>query len=132
MSILSDLLLGFGAMAAAVYCFILSRKLSKLKGLDQDLGAAIAVLSHQVDEMTQALSSAQKTASESVESLDDKAQEASKIAERLDFMIAALQDLPEQDSPTSDISEATEEMSDQNFIDQEKTVFVRNNSRKAS
>lgn len=128
MSILSDLLLGFGAIAAAIYCFILSRKISKLKGLDQDLGSAIAVLSHQVDEMSQALSSAQETAGESAEILETKTIAASGIAERLEFMIAALQDLPDmpaQDAAPSQDIEASDD-------EEERTVFMRNSSRKAS
>ena len=59
LDIIADVLLGVGALAAAFYCVALSRKLSRLTGLDQELGTAIAILSQQVDEMTQVLQTAQ-------------------------------------------------------------------------
>ena len=127
MNILSDILLGFGAIAAAIYCFVLSRKLSKLKGLDQDLGSAIAILSRQVDEMTRVLSSAQATANDSASVLADKTEIATSVAERLELMIAALQDLPETelDADARFLEEARAPQPDVN-------LFVRNSSRRAS
>lgn len=127
MEFLADILLGFGALAAAVYCFVLSRKLSKLRGLDQDLGGAIAILSQQVDEMSKALTSAKETAATSANDLASKSKTASEIAERLEMMIAALHDLPDP-----------EEQADAEFIEEaaaptkDVTVFVRNASRRAA
>ncbi|MEP3347213.1 MAG: hypothetical protein ABJN34_06730 [Litoreibacter sp.] len=127
MDFISDIFLGFGAIGAAVYCFVLSRKLSKLKGLDQDLGAAIAILSRQVDDMTKALSSAQTTAGESAQILEDKTITAGEIAGRLELMIAALQDLPDvEQQADSDFIEAASE------IPPDTNVFVRNSDRRAS
>jgi len=127
LNILSDILLGFGAIAAAIYCFVLSRKLSKLKGLDQDLGSAIAILSRQVDEMTRVLSSAQATANDSASVLADKTEMATSVAERLELMIAALQDFPdaELDADARFLEEARAPQPDVN-------LFVRNSSRRAS
>lgn len=125
MNFISDILLGSGAIAAAVYCFILSRKLSKLKGLDQDLGSAIAILSQQVDEMTRVLSSAQETANNSATHLENKTTAATHIAEKLELMLAALQDLSEEDQD-QELNEAeTHSAADMN-------VFVRNSTRKVS
>ncbi|WP_298295563.1 hypothetical protein [uncultured Litoreibacter sp.] len=81
---LSDILLGAGALAAAFYCVVLSRKLNRLTGLDQDLGSAIALLSRQVDDMTTALEVAQASASGSHQELSDLTTRAEKIASRLD------------------------------------------------
>ncbi|RLJ41179.1 hypothetical protein BCF46_2967 [Litoreibacter meonggei] len=127
MNFISDILLGFGAIAAAVYCFVLSRKLSKLKGLDQDLGSAIAILSRQVDEMTKVLSSAQDATNNSASELENKTEVAANVAERLELMIAALQDLPETelDADARLLEEANAERPDVN-------LFVRNASRRAS
>lgn len=123
MNFASDILLGFGAIAAAIYCFVLSRKLSKLKGLDQDLGSAIAILSRQVDEMTKVLSSAQESASDSALVLESKTQAATIIAERLELMIAALQDLPENEHDADTEALRTPPPADVN-------LFVRNSARK--
>ncbi|PTX57562.1 hypothetical protein C8N43_2232 [Litoreibacter ponti] len=123
MDFFADILLGFGALFAAVYCLILSRKLSKLKGLDQDLGSAIAILSKQVDEMTKVLTEAKETATESSRELEDKTSSAKEIADRLEMMIAALHDLP--DPSSGDAASAPEEESDKTV-----TMFMRNASRK--
>ena len=125
MNLLADILLGSGAIAAAIYCFVLSRKLSILKGLDQDLGAAIAILSKQVDEMTRVLSSAQETANDSVSQLEDKTTVATHVAERLELMIAALQDLSETEKDHEFAQAEPHLAADMN-------VFVRNSTRKAS
>ena len=127
MDFLADILLGLGAIAAAIYCFVLSRKLSKLKGLDQDLGSAIAILSRQVDEMTRVLSSAQDTANNSASQLQSKTEIAANIAARLELMIAALQDLPEaeQEADARFLEEA-------NAVQPDANLFVRNSSRRAS
>ncbi|WP_298258922.1 hypothetical protein [uncultured Litoreibacter sp.] len=123
MNFLSDILLGFGAIAAAIYCFVLSRKLSNLKGLDQDLGSAIAVLSGQVDEMTKALASAQNTASDSAQQLEARTAAATQVSERLELMIAALQDLSETDD---------DPIPDEQPQPTNEVLFVRNASRQAS
>ena len=127
MNFLADILLGLGAIASAVYCFVLSRKLSRLKGLDQDLGSAIAILSRQVDEMTRVLSSAQETATDSASVLESKTEAAARVAERLELMIAALQDLPDaEQAADAQFSEAA------NPAGQDINLFVRNSSRRAS
>lgn len=118
MEFIADILLGFGAISAAFYCFILSRKINRLKGLDQDLGGAIAVLSKQVDEMTQVLTTAQSSATESADDLAAKTASAAAVTERLELMIAALQGLPDEDVEI-------------NTPEADATLFVRNPSRRA-
>ncbi len=75
----SDILLGIGALAAALYCVVLSRKLNGLTDLDQELGSAIALLSQQVDEMTAALDGAQQSATRSQSELAATIVQAQKI-----------------------------------------------------
>lgn len=80
---LSDILLGAGALAAAFYCVVLSRKLNRLTGLDQELGGAIALLSQQVDEMTGVLEAAQNSATGARDELTELTARAEDIAARL-------------------------------------------------
>ena len=62
MQLFADLLAGLGALGAAVYCLVLSRRLKRFNQLENGMGGAIAVLSAQVDDMTKALNRAQSTA----------------------------------------------------------------------
>lgn len=83
MEFISDILLGMGALAAAVYCVILSKKLNRLSGLDQELGTAIALLSRQVDEMTKVLDSAQSAADGARTDLQQATERAEVVAAQL-------------------------------------------------
>ncbi len=83
LSFLSDILLGAGALAAAFYCVVLSRKLNRLTGLDQELGGAIALLSQQVDEMTLVLQAAQSSATGTRDELTELTTRAEQIAAEL-------------------------------------------------
>lgn len=98
MEYFSDIFLGAAAIGAAVYCLLLSRKLSRLRGLDQDLGGAIAVLSTQVDEMTNVLRDAQKSAEASSADLQEISERAEAASERLELLVAAVHDLAEPPS----------------------------------
>lgn len=95
MEILADLLLASGALGAGLYCHVLSGRLKRFNALESGMGGAIAVLSQQVDEMTQALDTARRTATESSESLAQLVQRAEATASRLDVLLASLHDLPE-------------------------------------
>ena len=95
MDYFADIFLGAGALAAAFYCLVLSRKLSRLSGLDQDLGSAIAVLSKQVDEMTNVLNDAKHTAGQSAEQLQTMTARAEDVAGKLEIMLGALEELPD-------------------------------------
>jgi len=97
MSIIADFLLGAGAVGAATYCLILSRRLQRLTHLETGMGGAIAVLSAQVDEMTRALEKAQLAARNSESALERQTGRAEDARKRLEVLVAALQDLPETD-----------------------------------
>ncbi|AOZ67919.1 hypothetical protein LPB142_00120 [Rhodobacter xanthinilyticus] len=98
MQLISDILLGAAALAAAVYCIVLSRRLTRFNQLESGMGGAIAVLSAQVDDMTKALVRAQATAAASAEQLKALTERAENGAERLEIMLASLHDLPDSDT----------------------------------
>lgn len=95
MGFLSDLLLAAGAFGAAVFCLVLSRRLKALTALDSGMGAAIAVLSAQVDDLTRALKAAQEAAQGASGRLAAQTERAEAAARRLELLVAALHDLPE-------------------------------------
>ncbi|EPX84173.1 hypothetical protein ruthe_02383 [Rubellimicrobium thermophilum DSM 16684] len=93
---LSDVLLGAGAVAAGIYCLVLSRRLRRFTDLDRGLGGAVAVLSAQVDDLTQALARAEGAARESAATLGAASGRAEAAARRLELLMASLHDLPEE------------------------------------
>jgi len=94
MDLISDILLIAGALGAAFYCFILSRRLSRFTNLDKGVGGAIAVLSAQVDDMTRTLGQAQGIAGASTVTLQALTERAEGVARRLELMLASMHDLP--------------------------------------
>lgn len=94
MQLVADILLGSGALAAAVYCLVLSRRLSRFTRLESGMGSAIAVLSAQVDDLTRALARAEQTAAESAARLESERVLAERAAQRIELLVAALHDLP--------------------------------------
>lgn len=92
---IADILLIAGALGAAFYCIILSRRLSRFTDLEKGVGGAIAVLSAQVDDMTRALRTARDTASGSTKSLEALTERADGVARRLELLVASMHDLPE-------------------------------------
>lgn len=99
MGFLADLLLAGGAFGAAVFCLVLSRRLKALTGLDSGLGAAIAVLSAQVDELNRALAGAQAAARGASDQLAQRTERAEAACRKLELLIASLHDLPEAEAP---------------------------------
>ncbi|TVQ00709.1 MAG: hypothetical protein EA338_04925 [Roseinatronobacter sp.] len=91
MEILIDLTIAFGAIMAAAYCLLLSRRLRALTRLDGDVGKAIAVLSKQVDDLTKALRAAQQSNTSAGAALDQQITQATATARRLELLMAAAQ-----------------------------------------
>ena len=111
MQFISDFLLGAGALAAAVYCLVLSRRLQKFTQLENGMGGAIAVLSAQVDDMTKALEKAQATAKSSVTTLESMTGRAEGVAQKLELLLASMHDIPEpKQSVTPDASDAARKL----------------------
>lgn len=80
MSLISDILLVAASVGLAVYCVVLSRRLSRFTDLEKGVGGAVAVLSAQVDDLTRALKSAQATAQESADALSSTTERAEDAA----------------------------------------------------
>lgn len=95
MALIADILLIAGALGAAFYCIVLSRRLSKLTNLETGMGGAISVLSAQVTEMTETLDRAQAAAHTSSDALKEVTLRAESAAQRLELMLASLHDLPD-------------------------------------
>lgn len=94
MALIADIFLAAGALGAAIYCLVLSRRLARFSDLEKGMGGAIAVLSVQVDDMTKALSKAQGTASTAQTDLDAVSARAEAAAQRLELLLASMHDLP--------------------------------------
>ena len=96
LSAAADLLMILASTGAAIYCLILSRRLSRLTSFDKGIGGAIAVLSAQVDEMKAALGEA-KAGTEGVGAeLRELVRQARDISGELELMIAACHDFAEE------------------------------------
>ena len=94
-SIISDILLGAGALGAAVYCGVLAQRLKRFNNLENGVGGAVALLSAQVDDMTRTLDLARKAAGHSSETLTALTERAEAATRKLELMLAA----PTQISP---------------------------------
>lgn len=100
MELISDILLILAAATAGIYCFVLSRRLSRFSDLDKGVGGAIAVLSAQVDDMTRNLQAAQNSAGDSSKKLLEVTERAEDASRRLELMVASLHDIPQQQATT--------------------------------
>lgn len=94
-TVVSDILLGAGALGAAIYCGVLAQRLKRFNNLENGVGGAVALLSAQVDDMTRTLDLARKAAGHSSETLTALTERAEEAARKLELMLAALNDLPD-------------------------------------
>ena len=94
MDMIADILLVAGAAGAALYCLVLARRLKRLTQLEGGMGSAIAVLSAQVDDLTQALAGARNAAAESTAALEQQTKRAETAMKRMELVMAAMHDLP--------------------------------------
>ena len=102
--VVADVLLGAGALGAAIYCIVLARRLKRFNNLENGVGGAVAVLSAQVDDMTKTLDQARKAAAHSSQSLTALTDRAEASARKLELMMASLHDLP--DAPAEGFADA--------------------------
>lgn len=116
MAFISDILLIAGAIAAAFYCMVLSRRLAKFNDLENGVGGAVAVLAIQVDDMTKTLEMAQNAAGDSTTSLKTLTAQAEDVAGRLELLLASMHDLPEQSPQPANKANADEEAMDASFF----------------
>ncbi|MCK4711514.1 MAG: hypothetical protein KAT26_01405 [Marinosulfonomonas sp.] len=119
MTLIADILLVAGALGAAFYCMVLSRRLSRFNDLEKGMGGAVAVLSVQVDDMTKTIERARVAASDSTSSLDELTTKAEGVAKRLELLMASMHDLPEPAVPPEKPQVEAEQ----------KMVFLRHRDR---
>lgn len=102
MALILDLVVASGAFLVAAYCLSLSRKLRALSRLDGDVGAAIAVLSQQVDALTRALQAAAQSSTQAEASLALTIARAETATRNLEMMLAAGRNSPPPAPATTD------------------------------
>lgn len=125
MTVIADILMAAGSFGAAIYCYVLATRLKKFSTLESGMGGAIAVLSAQVDDMTNALKAASNSAGEQVSGLAELTARAESAAARLELMIAALHDLPPPEMSQSVVSQSDVSQSDHSRSDLPQTDLPR-------
>lgn len=105
MELIADILLAAGALGAGLYCFVLSRRLTRFTDLENGVGGAVAVLSAQVDDLTRTLEAAQQTASASGDTLAELTARAEDVSRRLELMVASMHDLPQEPPKRQPVAE---------------------------
>lgn len=95
MTFIADILLGSGAFGAALYCFVLSRRLRRFTDLEKGVGGAVALLSAQVDDLNKMLIKAQGQAKDSGQILSSQTERAEIAARKLELLMASMHDVPE-------------------------------------
>ena len=93
MSLIADALLAAAALGAGFYCFVLSRRLRRFTDLEKGMGGAVAVLSVQVEDLKSALEESQRTASESVEHVEQATNRAERVIRQLELSMASVDGL---------------------------------------
>ena len=105
MTLIADLLMVAGALAAGFYCFILSKRLSALQNAEGGIGQVVASLSIQVDELSASVESAQVAANSSNETLTELTARAEEVAQRLELMVASMHDIPTEAAQDETVAE---------------------------
>jgi hypothetical protein len=90
MELIADVLLIAGAIGAAVYCRTLGRRLGALASLDSGVGAAIAALSRQVDELRASVETARNASGDQARETAQLTARAEMAAGRLELLLASL------------------------------------------
>lgn len=102
MELIADGLLIAGALAAALYCWVLSRRVSALQDMDSGVGGAISELSRQVDEIRASLGEAKALTEGASQALEDKTARAEAASGRLEVLLASLHEADGAASSTAD------------------------------
>ena len=95
MALLADIMLASGALLAALYCLILSRRLRKFTDLESGIGSAVKMLSVKADALERSVKAAQASALQSVKTLDEVSDRAEAAARHLELLVASLHSLPD-------------------------------------
>ncbi|SET44512.1 hypothetical protein [Oceanicella actignis] len=90
MALIADGLLIAATLVAVIYCHVLAGRLRKLRDLDNGLGAAVAALARQSEEMRRTLEAAKLASGDSVKQLAERTARAEIAAGRLELLLATL------------------------------------------
>lgn len=101
MNWISDILLMAGAVSAALYCAMLSRRLRRFADLEEGVGSAVAQLAHQAEELDRAFGKVRSAAEGQAERIEAASTRAEAAARRLELLMASLHDLPEPPDATT-------------------------------
>lgn len=95
MGLVFDLILLMASGAATVYCFVLSRRLTRLNDTKNGLGASIASMSQALDQTQQALTFARTSSIDAVQKLASSLEEAERVRPEIAKLIEELSALAE-------------------------------------
>lgn len=90
MEFIADLMLIAGALGAAFYCYILSRRLSSLNSAEGGIGEAISTLSEQVERLGQTLDGSREHAEAVEQRLRETVEQAEKAENALATALSAM------------------------------------------
>ncbi len=77
-----ELLILFGTAVLSIFCFLLSRKISRLNNLENGIGGAIAVLISEVERLDRSMAKARKEAVDATEHLGHEIERAKEEREK--------------------------------------------------
>ena len=95
MGLVFDLILLMASGAATIYCFVLSRRLSRLNDTKNGLGASIASMSQALDQTQQALTFARTSSIDAIQKLAGALEEAERVRPEIAQLIDELSALAE-------------------------------------
>jgi len=90
MGFIFDIILLMASGAATIYCYVLSRRLSRLNDTKNGLGASIASMSLALDQTQQALNFAKASSADAVRKLSQSIEEAERIRPEISKLIDEL------------------------------------------
>ncbi|MEM8787756.1 MAG: hypothetical protein AAGE76_05810 [Pseudomonadota bacterium] len=99
MELIADGLLIAGALTAALYCWVLARRLRALRNMDKGLGGAIAGLSERVEQTKASLADTKASTRDISKELSELTARAEIAAGRLELLLSTLHDSPKSDTP---------------------------------
>ena len=105
MEMIVNFMLVAASGSAAVYCFILNRKLQGLKDTEKGLGATIASMAQAVEQAQSAVALAKQSSAESINELEPLVAETREFMPKLTELVESIGDIA--DASISGINDAT-------------------------
>ncbi len=105
MEMIVNFMLVAASGSAAVYCFILNRKLQGLKDTEKGLGATIASMAQAVEQAQSAVALAKQSSAESIDELEPLVAETRAFMPKLTELVESIGDIA--DASISGINDAT-------------------------